>query len=81
MIFSGDQLGTQGFMHETSYCTISINSAGHVTHYMPAEILNSAHGGNDRYIEFFSADRGNGHYIIHCDSDCNFKYTCCRLNH
>ena len=26
--------------------------------YMPAEILISAHGGNDRYIAFFSADRG-----------------------
>ena len=38
------------------YCAISINSAGHVTRYMPAEILNSAHGGNDRYIPFFSAD-------------------------
>ena len=35
------------------YCAISINSAGHVTRYMPAEILNSAHGGNDRYIPFF----------------------------
>ena len=33
-----------------------INSAGHVTCYMPAEILNSAHGGNDHYIHFFSAD-------------------------
>ena len=33
-----------------------INSAGHVTHYMPAEILNSAHGGNDRYIHLFSVD-------------------------
>ena len=38
------------------YCAISINSAGHVTRYMPAEILNSAHGGNDRYMHFFSAD-------------------------
>ena len=38
------------------YCAISINSAGHVTRYMPAEILNSAHGGNDRYIHIFSAD-------------------------
>jgi len=25
-------------------------------HYMPAEILIFAHGGNDRYIDFFSAD-------------------------
>ena len=38
------------------YCTISINSAGHDTRYMPAKILHSAHGGNDRYIDFFSAD-------------------------
>ena len=38
---------------QTYYCAISINSAGHVTCYMPAEILNSAHGGNDRYIPFF----------------------------
>ena len=45
------------------YCTISINSAGHVTRYMPAEILNSAHGGNDRYIQFFSAD----FYDFFCD--------------
>jgi len=42
----------------TMYCAISINSAGHVMHYMPAEILISADGGNDRYIAFFSADRG-----------------------
>jgi len=40
------------------YCAILINSAGHVTCYMPAEILISAHGGNDCYIAFFSADRG-----------------------
>ena len=39
-----------------TYCPISINSAGHVTRYMPAEILNSAHGGNDCYIHIFSAD-------------------------
>ena len=38
------------------YFTISINSAGHVTCYMSAEILKSAHGGNHRYIHFFSAD-------------------------
>jgi len=30
--------------------------AGHVTCYMPAEILILAHGGNDHYIDFFSAD-------------------------
>ena len=36
-----------------AYCAISINSAGR---YMPAEILNSARGGNDRYKHFFSAD-------------------------
>jgi len=34
-------------------CTISVNSAGHVMHYMPAEILISAYGGNDYYIDFF----------------------------
>ena len=61
------------FTSEICYCTILINSAGHVvphwdrsginlsiylsvTRYMPAEILNSAHGGNDRYIHFFLAD-------------------------
>ena len=38
------------------YCTISINLAGHVTRYMPAKILNSAHRGNDRYIHFFLAN-------------------------
>ena len=43
-------------MRMAQYCTIPINAAGHVTRYMPAEILNSAHGGNDRYIHFFSAD-------------------------
>ena len=40
---------------DIGYCAISINSAGHVTRYMPAEILNSAHGGNGRYKHFFSA--------------------------
>ena len=45
-----------GNSHSLYYCAISINSAGHVTRYMPAEILNSAHGGNDRYKYFFSAD-------------------------
>ena len=39
-----------------SYCTILINSAGHVTRYMPAKNLDSAHGGNDCYIHIFSAD-------------------------
>ena len=38
------------------YCAISLNSAGHVTHYMPAKILNLAHGGNDCYIHIFLAD-------------------------
>ena len=42
--------------NSNKYCTISINSAGPVTRYMPAEILNSAHGGNDCYIHFFLAD-------------------------
>jgi len=46
------------------YCTISINLAGHVTCYMPAEILNSAHEGNDCYMNFFSAARGEPVTVI-----------------
>ena len=45
--------GTKEIELAQKYCAISINSAGHVTRYMPAEILNLAHGGNDRYIPFF----------------------------
>ena len=44
------------YFFANSYCTISINSAGHVVHYMPAEILILAHGRNDHYTDFFLAD-------------------------
>ena len=58
------------------YCTILVNLAGHVMCYMPAEILISAHGGNDCYIDFFGGQvRGNSHHISHHDSDHNLKLT------
>jgi hypothetical protein len=41
--------------------SISVNSAGLVTRYTPAEILISAPCKNARYIRFFSADRGFFH--------------------
>jgi len=34
------------------------------TRYMPAEILNSAHERNDRYMDFFSAARGEQVTVI-----------------
>ena len=37
------------------YCTISVNSAEHVTNYTPAEMKISAPRRNDRYHPFFSA--------------------------
>jgi len=40
----------------SAYCTILINSAGNVTHYMPAKNLILAHGGNDHYTDFFLVD-------------------------
>ena len=43
-------------MYNSEYCTISVNSAGHVMCYMPAKILTPAYGGNDHYMDFFSAD-------------------------
>ena len=51
------------------YCTISINLAGHVMCFMPAEILNLAHEGNDCYMVFVFGSWGR---MGHCDSDCNF---------
>ena len=48
-------------MFPTCYCTILINSAGHVTRYVPAEILNSAHERNVCYIDFFRQTGENGH--------------------
>ena len=46
----------------------SVNSAGHVTRYMPAEILNSAHERNVRYIGFFSVGRRTAMSLIHLAS-------------
>ena len=43
--------------NENEYYPILVNSAGHVMCYIPAEILILKHGGNDCYVDFFSADR------------------------
>jgi hypothetical protein len=43
------------YLTSSYYCTISINSVGHVTCYIAAKILISAPHGNDCYIQFFSS--------------------------
>jgi len=43
--------GVRSLITQYLYCTISINSAGHVMCHMPAEILILAHGGNDCYTK------------------------------
>ena len=43
----------KGIYSEYVYCAISINSAGLVTRYTPAEFLISAPHKNARYIRFF----------------------------
>ena len=53
-----------GSVKYRAYCTIPINLAGHITCYMPAEILNSAHERNVCYIDFFSADMGEQPCIL-----------------
>ena len=47
-----------------AYCTISVNSAWHVTRYMPAENLISAPRRNGRYHPFFSALLANFFAIL-----------------
>jgi hypothetical protein len=43
----------------------SINSAGHVMHYMPAKILDSAHGGKCSLHRFFSVGTVMHHQMLH----------------
>ena len=62
----GSLIGTSERSSGLLYCAISINSAGLVTRYTPAEFLISAPHKNARYIRFFF---GRWHWTLRETND------------